>query len=176
MRVTRESSFKFGSAMSHGRPSRQLLSCCCLALRHAVHNSAVNWLLWQRNSDSNWFNNYAHLSSVISVSRISVHNAWLTATLPSTRDAPFREILSTINVLPSVLWRCWSDVRKSVRPVKNRVMRCWRGYMSGARCKWFAYDPADATATASSLASLKSRLVSWFLVPSYSGCPWKEAV
>jgi len=28
------------------------------------------------------------------------------------------------------------------------------GYRSAARCKWFAYGPADATATASSLASL----------------------
>jgi len=26
-------------------------------------------------------------------------------------------------------------------------MRCWRGYLSGARCKWFAYGPADATFT-----------------------------
>ena len=32
------------------------------------------------------------------------------------------------------------------RPVKNWVMRCWRGYLSGARCR-LAYDPADATAT-----------------------------
>jgi len=32
---------------------------------------------------------------------------------------------------------------------KNRVMRC----------KWFAYGPADATATSSSLVSLKSSLV-----------------
>jgi len=35
----------------------------------------------------------------------------------------------------------------------------WRGCQSGARCKWFTYGPADATATLSSLASLKSRLV-----------------
>ena len=41
---------------------------------------------------------------------------------------------------------------------KNRGMRRWRGYLSRARCKWFAYRPADATATPSS-ASLKSRLV-----------------
>jgi len=40
----------------------------------------------------------------------------------------------------------------------NWVMRCWSGYLSGARCKWFRYVPADATAT-SSLASLKSRMV-----------------
>jgi len=29
---------------------------------------------------------------------------------------------------------------------KNRVVRCWRGYLSGARCR-LAYGPADATAT-----------------------------
>jgi len=61
--------------------------------------------------------------------------------------------------LPSVLWHCWLGVRKSIRPVKNWVMRCWRGYLSAARCKWFAYGPPDATATPSSLASLKSGLV-----------------
>jgi len=34
----------------------------------------------------------------------------------------------------SGLWHLW-------------VVRCWRGYLSAARCKWFAYGPADATAT-----------------------------
>ena len=45
---------------------------------------------------------------------------------------------------------------------KNWVMRCWRGYLSGERCRLFAYGPADATAipkTLSSLASFQSRLV-----------------
>jgi len=28
---------------------------------------------------------------------------------------------------------------------KNRVMRCWCGFLSGARCRLFAYGPADAT-------------------------------
>jgi len=36
---------------------------------------------------------------------------------------------------------------------------CWHDYLSGVRCKLFAYGPADATATPSSLASLKSRIV-----------------
>jgi len=45
---------------------------------------------------------------------------------------------------------------------KKWMMRCWRGYLSRARCKWFAYDRADATATTSSLALLKSRMVSPF--------------
>jgi len=42
---------------------------------------------------------------------------------------------------------------------KNWVMRCWHGYSSGARYNWLACGPADAIATLSSLASLKSRLV-----------------
>jgi len=41
----------------------------------------------------------------------------------------------------------------------NWVMECSRGYLSVVRCKWFACGPADATATPSSRASLKSRLV-----------------
>jgi len=42
---------------------------------------------------------------------------------------------------------------------KNWVVRYWRGYLSGARCKWLVYGPADATATPSSLAPVKSRMV-----------------
>ena len=38
----------------------------------------------------------------------------------------------------------------------------WHGYLSAVKCKWFAYGPADATATPSSLASLKSRLLQPF--------------
>ena len=60
--------------------------------------------------------------------------------------------------LPSVLWYCWLDGRKGIRPVKNWEVRCWRGYLSGARCR-LAYGPADATATHLSLAPVKSRLV-----------------
>jgi len=30
---------------------------------------------------------------------------------------------------------------------KNCAMRCWYGYLSGVRCKWFAYGAADSTAT-----------------------------
>jgi len=44
-------------------------------------------------------------------------------------------------------------------------MRCWCGYLSGARCRVFAYGPADATASQSHIisASFKSRLVLPFL-------------
>jgi len=56
--------------------------------------------------------------------------------------------------LPSVLWHCWLGVKKSIW-----VMGYWHGYLSGVWCKWFAYGTADATATPSSLASVKSRMV-----------------
>jgi len=78
-----------------------------------------------------------------------------------------------VTVLPSVLWQCCLAVRKSIHPVKGWVMRCWHGYLSGARCKWFACDPADATTTPSSLALLKSRFGLTF--PG-ADCPGKEAV
>jgi len=61
---------------------------------------------------------------------------------------------------------------------KNRVMRCWRGYLSGARCRLFAHGLADATAS-------QNPNISWliliqtgftFLVPACPGCPGKEAV
>jgi len=39
-------------------------------------------------------------------------------------------------------------------------------------CKWFA----DATATSSSLVSLKIESGLTFLVPPYPGCPGKEAI
>jgi len=56
---------------------------------------------------------------------------------------------------------------------KNWVVRYWHGYLSGVRCKWFAYGSADATATPSSLAPVKSRMV--YL--SHAGLPrlsWKK--
>jgi len=57
--------------------------------------------------------------------------------------------------------------RKGICSVKTRVVRYWCGYLSGARCKLFAYGPADATATPSSLASLKPRTV----YVSFAGLP-----
>ena len=58
---------------------------------------------------------------------------------------------------------------------KNWVVRYWHGYLSGAMCKWFASCPADATATLSSLAPVKSRMV--YL--SGAGLPrlsWKKGI
>jgi len=56
-----------------------------------------------------------------------------------------------------VLWRCWLGGRKGIRPVKNRLVGCWRGYLSEARCRlaW----PSWCHCHSLSLASVKSRLV-----------------
>ena len=65
------------------------------------------------------------------------------------RPVPLSFINPTISCLievPSVLWRCWLGGRKGIRPVKNRVVGYWHGYLSGARCR-LAYGSADATAT-----------------------------
>ena len=37
-----------------------------------------------------------------------------------------------------MLWHCRLGIRKSIRPVKNWVMRCLCGYLSGVRCRLFA--------------------------------------
>jgi len=65
--------------------------------------------------------------------------------------------LYTESVLPSVLWHCWLGGKKAIRPVKNWVVRCWRGYLSGARCRlaW----PSWCHCHSLSLAPVKSRLV-----------------
>jgi len=70
-----------------------------------------------------------------------------------------------------------AERQEDIRPVNNRVMSCWHGYLSEARCKWFAYGLGDTTATPSSVASLQSRFQNgvYLLVPAYPGCPGKEA-
>jgi len=57
-----------------------------------------------------------------------------------------------------VLWHCWLGIRKGIW-LQNWLIRCRYVYLLVARCKWFTYGPADATATPSSLASLKSRML-----------------
>jgi len=55
------------------------------------------------------------------------------------------------------------------------VMRCWRGYLSGTKWKWFAYGPADVTATPPSLAALKSKMV-YFSCGDLPWLSWKRVL
>jgi len=80
------------------------------------------------------------------------------------------------NFLLSVLWRCWLGGRKGIRPVKNiRVVGCWRGCLSGTRCR-LALWPSWCHCHPLSLASVKSRLVFTFLVLAHLGSPGQRAV
>ena len=77
--------------------------------------------------------------------------------------------------VPSVLWHCWLGGRKGTQPVKNWVVGCWRGYLSGARCR-LAYGPADATATHSVSCFSKIQIGFACLVPAHPGSPGQRAV
>ena len=60
----------------------------------------------------------------------------------------------------------------------KRSLLCWCGYLSGARCRLFAYGPADATASQNPVISCVIEIQTGFtfLVPAYAGCPGKEIV
>ena len=75
--------------------------------------------------------------------------------------------------IPSVLWCCWLGIKKGIRPVKIWVVGCWRGYLSGARCR-LAYGPADATATHMSLAKIQTGFT--ILVLAQLGSPGQKAI
>ena len=81
--------------------------------------------------------------------------------VPFNLSAPMCVLIQKLilSCLLSVLLRLWLEARKSIRSLINWMMRFWRCYLSRVKWKWFAYGPADATATPSSHASLKSRLV-----------------
>jgi len=66
--------------------------------------------------------------------------------------------------------------RKGIQPAKTEWWNTGIVILSGVRCKWFAYGPADATATPSSIAPV----ISWMVYLSgaglgaYPGCPGKR--
>jgi len=68
----------------------------------------------------------------------------------------------------------WASGRASA--CKNLVMRCWCGYLSGVRCRLFAYGPANATAIPKAHHLLPPVNPDWFtfLVVAYPGCPEKR--
>jgi len=55
-------------------------------------------------------------------------------------------VVVIILAFSALIWYCWLGGWKGIRPVKNRVVGYWHGFLPGARCR-LAYGPADATAT-----------------------------
>ena len=82
--------------------------------------------------------------------------------------------VSSCLVLSSVLWRCWLGDRKGIRPVKNWVVRCWHGYLSGARCRLAHAQLMPLPLTIS--CSRKIQIGFTFLVPAHLGSPGQRAV
>jgi len=83
-------------------------------------------------------------------------------------------IILTLLVVPSVLWRCWLGGRKGIRPVKNWVVSCWCGYLSGARCRLAHAQLMPLLLTIS--CSSKIQIGFTFLVPAHPGSPGQRAV
>ena len=76
--------------------------------------------------------------------------------------------------MSEVLWHYWLGIRNSILPIKNWVMWCWCGCLSAAKCKWFAYGPADATAIHNLFIKIQNG--SAYLLLVYPGCSGKEAI
>ena len=72
-----------------------------------------------------------------------------------------------------VLWRCWLGGRKGIRPVKNWVVRYWRGCLGWGADLHIAYQmPLPLTISCSSKSRLVlTFLVFTFLVPAHPGGP-----
>ena len=77
-------------------------------------------------------------------------------------------------ILPSVLWRCWLGGRKGIRPVKNWVVRCWHGYLSGVRCRLACAQLMPLPLTVSCFSKIQIGFT--FLVPAHLGSPRHRAV
>jgi len=82
--------------------------------------------------------------------------------------------LVLVPIVPSVLWRCWLGGRKGNRPVKNWVVGCWRGYLSGAICRLHMAQLMPLPLTVSCFSKIQIGFA--FLVPAHLGSPRQRAV
>ena len=82
--------------------------------------------------------------------------------------------LAAVFFVPSVLWRCWLGGRKGIWPVKNWVVRCWRGYLSEARCRLAYAQLMTLPLTVSCFSKIQIGFT--FLVPAHQGSPRKRDV
>ena len=73
-------------------------------------------------------------------------------------------------LLPSVLWCCWLNVRKSIWPVKTE----WWGIIVIICLEWGANDLHMVHPIISCFIKIHIGLT--FLVLAYPGCPGKEAI
>jgi len=76
-----------------------------------------------------------------------------------------------INILlPSVLWRCWLGVRKSIWAVKWSELSAWSEVQ--IICIWFSWCHCHPIVS----CFIKIQNGFTFLMPAYPACPGKEAI
>ena len=73
-----------------------------------------------------------------------------------------------------MLWRCWFGGRKGIRPVKKWVVRCWHGYLSGARCRLAYAQLMPLLLTVSCFSKFQMGFT--FLLLAHLGSPRQRAV
>jgi len=110
--------------------------------------------------DSRWWENWSLKHMASAVQHLSTTYCYFPLTDTKLYCLVYRGI---------VHWRCWLGSRKDIWPVKNWVVGCWRGYLSGVRCR-FAHGPDNATATHYILLQ-EIQTGFTFLAPAYPGSP-----
>ena len=123
--ITRAEGFQCCSAMEKSKPNQ------IKSVTVTIHNNAKSGLHATDNKASQMKQSIA--GHVTFVDLLTITNLYHGTTTSHWE----------CNIFPLIItsgenWKTW-------------VMRCWRAYLSGAKCKWLAYGPADATATPSSL-------------------------
>jgi len=124
---------------------RQRLKTRFFRQRQTSSDDAVTFLwLWSRQT------------SVKTFTYLLLANSDARQRLRSLASSPLI-IISFCSILECL--RCFDTVGLASGRASGLYKVEWWGFLSTGRFKWFACDPTDATATPSSLASLKSRLV-----------------
>ena len=111
------------------------------------------------------------------VTKWNIFTKWLL-----TNDSYFQFSFSQPSVLysrsPSLLWHCWLDIRKSMRPVKTEwwgadvIFNLEQGANDLHICIWSSWWHCHPTIS----CFFKTQTGLIFLVPAYPGCPGKEAI
>jgi len=122
-------------------PKFWLFLLSCISISVVIHKRAIGTVRTVRGAESmKWYSVRPSVPVRENSSKPTAVGLLLWAQQAGDIDRLLQQCL------PSVLWRCWLGGRKGIRSVKNWVVGCWRGYLTGARCR-LAYGPADATAT-----------------------------
>jgi len=76
--------------------------------------------------------------------------------------------------MPSVLGRCCFGGRKGIRAVKNRVVGCWCGYLSGVSAHLHMAQLMPLPLTVSCFSKIQIGFT--FLVPAHPCSPGQRAI